>query len=102
MVDYTVAGVVWSPGIDVIVSIYDMGRQMDQRTAASIFGSLEDARRDFGVDRYYLFAANLDYSIDKNVVLKEVQRELKLQGMRPATCGRSSIRSPRPSAGSYC
>ncbi len=82
MVDYTVAGVVWSPGLDVIVSIYDMGRQMDQRTAASIFGSLEDAKRDFGVERYYLFAANLDYALDKEVVLKEVQKELKLQGMR--------------------
>ncbi len=82
MQDYKVAGVVWSPGIDVIVSAYDMGRQMDQRTAASVFGSLEDARRDFGVERYYLFAANLEGSVDKNQVLKDVQRALKLQGMR--------------------
>jgi hypothetical protein len=29
--DFTIAAVVWSPGIDVIVSVYDMGRQFDQR-----------------------------------------------------------------------
>lgn len=81
-VPYTIAGVVWSPGIDVIVSIFDMGRQMDERTAASMFGSLEDARRDFGVDRFYLFAANLNYFVEKDQVLKEVQHALRMQGMR--------------------
>lgn len=80
--EYTIAGVVWSPGIDVIVSVFDMGRQMDERTAASMFGSLEDARRDFGVERFYLFAANLNYSVEKEQVLKEVQHALRMQGMR--------------------
>lgn len=80
--DYTIAGVVWSPGIDVIVSVFDMGRQMDERTAASMFGSLEDAKRDFGVERFYLFAANLNYSVEKEQLLKEVQHALRLQGMR--------------------
>jgi putative ABC transport system permease protein len=65
LVDYTVAAVVWSPGLDVLVSWADMGRQFDQRTAASVFGSLEDAKRDFGIDRVYLFAANLEYGIQK-------------------------------------
>ena len=80
-IEYTVCGVIWSPGIDVIGSIYDMGMQMDQRTAASVFGSLEDARRDFGVDRYRLVAANLQMGVDKAVVLKEVQKTLREQGM---------------------
>jgi putative ABC transport system permease protein len=80
--EYTIAGVVWSPGIDVIVSVFDMGRQMDERTAASMFGSLEDAKRDFGVERFYLFAANLNYSVEKEDVLKEVQHALRMQGMR--------------------
>src|SRR5438105_9392872 len=56
-VDYTVCGVVWSPGIDVMVSMFDLGKQFEQRTAASVFGSLEDARNDFGVDKIYFFAA---------------------------------------------
>jgi len=81
-VDYTVAGVIWSPGIDVIAATYDMGAQMEQRTAASVFGTLDDARRDFGIDRYHLVAANLQPSADRDAVLKEVQTALKLEGMR--------------------
>ncbi|HEX2971500.1 MAG TPA: ABC transporter permease, partial [Tepidisphaeraceae bacterium] len=64
-VDYTVAAVVWSPGLDVIVSAFDMGRQLEQRTVASVCGSLEDARRDFGVDRVNLFAVNLQSGVQK-------------------------------------
>jgi putative ABC transport system permease protein len=81
MVDYTIAGVVWSPGIDLIVGMFDMGRQFDQRTAASIFGSLDDAREDFGADSIRLFAANLDYFTEKEQVLDEVQKELGVMGM---------------------
>lgn len=81
VVDYTVAGVVWSPGIDVIVSMQDMGRQFDQRTAASVFGTLDDAREDFGVERYYLVAANLDYHVQRAKVLWQIEQRLGLAGM---------------------
>jgi putative ABC transport system permease protein len=80
--NYTIAGVVWSPGIDVIVSIFDLGRQMDQRTSASVFGSLADAERDFGVKKFLLFAANLEYFTDKQSVVNDVQHALRAQGMR--------------------
>jgi putative ABC transport system permease protein len=82
-VDYTIAGVVWSPGIDVIVSMQDMSRQFDQRTAASVFGTLADAKEDFGVDRVYLVAANLDRShFEKDEVLKVVQQSVGQMGMK--------------------
>jgi putative ABC transport system permease protein len=81
IVDYTIAGVVWSPGIDVIVSMFDMSRQFDQRTAASIFGSMDDAKNDFGVDNIRLFAANLEYFTDKDKVLEDVQKQLGVAGM---------------------
>jgi putative ABC transport system permease protein len=82
MVDYTIAGVIWSPGFDVMVSMYDMGRQFDQRTVASVFGTLEDAQRDFGVRGLYLFAANLDYGAgEKEQVLENVRRTLGLGGL---------------------
>ncbi|MGE5610488.1 MAG: ABC transporter permease, partial [Bacillota bacterium] len=64
-VEYTVAAVVWSPGLDVIVSAFDMGRQLEQRTVASVCGSLEDAKRDFGIDRISLFAVNLESGVQK-------------------------------------
>jgi putative ABC transport system permease protein len=81
-VDYEIAGVVWSPGIDVIVSMFDMGRQFDQRTAASMFGTLDDAREDFGVDGVYLFAANLDIGLDKEKLLLDVKQSVGAFGMR--------------------
>jgi len=80
--DFTIAGVVWSPGIDVIVTAFDMGRQMDQRTAASVFGTIGDAEKYFGIRRFMLFAANLDAGADKDVIIKRVQKSLKSEGMR--------------------
>ncbi|MBV8781050.1 MAG: FtsX-like permease family protein, partial [Phycisphaerae bacterium] len=81
-VEYTVAGVVWSPGIDVIVSSYDMGKQFDQRTAASVFGTLADAKEDFGVTSYHLLAANLDYGVDKEQVLDRIKKATEVYGMK--------------------
>ncbi len=81
-VEYTVAGVVWSPGIDVMVSMFDLGKQFEQRTAASVFGSLEDARNDFGVDKIYFFAANLDYFLKKETVMENVKKEFGAMGVQ--------------------
>lgn len=76
-VPYTVAGVVWSPGMDVFVSLYDTQRQLDERTAASVFGSIADAKNDFGVDRTNFFAANLEMGTDKDVLIRGMRRELR-------------------------
>jgi len=81
-VEYTIAGVVWSPGIDVIVSMQDMGKQFDQRTAASLFGTLDDAREDFGIDRVWLLAANLDLGVQKATMVWRLQQKLGLMGMQ--------------------
>jgi putative ABC transport system permease protein len=81
-VDYTIAGIVWSPGMDVINSKFDLGRQFEQRTAASLFGSLKNAKEDFGVEDIYLFAANLDYFVERDQVEKEVEKELGRMNMK--------------------
>jgi putative ABC transport system permease protein len=79
---FTIAGVVWSPGIDVMVAMFDMSRQFDQRTAASVFGSLEDGKKYFGINQVYLFAANLEVGRQKEKLIEDLQRELGAQGMR--------------------
>jgi putative ABC transport system permease protein len=83
-IDFTIAGVVWSPGIDVMVSTFDLGKQFEQRTAASVFGSLDDARELFGVDHVYLMAANLELSVAKQKLIKELQRDLADKGLSVA------------------
>jgi putative ABC transport system permease protein len=93
-VEYTIAGVVWSPGIDVIVSMFDMDRQFDQRTASSMFGSREDARRDFGINDVTIFAANLDNGIDKTKLVADMQHEADdAAATQPATTNPSLFKS---------
>jgi putative ABC transport system permease protein len=74
--EFTVAGVVWSPGIDVMVSTFDLGKQFEQRTAASVFGTLEDADRLFDVRSVYLIAANLEIGLPKAELIKKLQADL--------------------------
>jgi putative ABC transport system permease protein len=81
-VEYTIAGVVWSPGMDVIVSMQDLGQQFDKRTGASVFGTLEDARQDFGVERVYLFAANLEGNVSREQLVEQVRDKVGSMGMQ--------------------
>jgi putative ABC transport system permease protein len=79
--NYTICAIVWSPGADVLVSMFDLGNIMDQRTAGSVFGSIEDAKRDFGATGARLFAADLQGGVDKTELLKNVQKELGDRGL---------------------
>jgi len=80
-VDYTIAGVVWSPGIDVMMGVADPGKQFEQRTAASIFGSINDLKEDFGVDGVLLYAANLEPGVDKTKLLRDIKDHLGVLGL---------------------
>jgi putative ABC transport system permease protein len=90
-VDYTISGVVWSPGMDVMVTMFDMDRQFDQRTATSIFGSIEDAHKDFGIGDVTLFAANLEYGIDKKNLARTMERETQQEPTTEESGGDDSV-----------
>jgi ABC-type antimicrobial peptide transport system permease subunit len=81
-VSFTAVGVIWSPGLDVITGVMDLGRQMEQRTAFSVFGSIRDAREQFGVDRVYVFGVNLDPGANPQTVVKEINRRFGSEGLR--------------------
>ena len=80
--DFTVAAVVYAPGIDLISSQFDMGRQFDQRTAGSLFGSYADAVKYFGADGARVLAANLVPGTDEERVLKRVEKSLGAIGLQ--------------------
>jgi len=80
--DFKICGVIWSPGIDVMVQMFDMGKMFDQRTAASVFGSIDDVKKYFGQDRAFLFAANLEMGVDKEVMVKQLKAKLGEQGWK--------------------
>ncbi len=82
LVDFKIAAVVYSPGIDLIGSQFDMGRQFDQRTVGGVFGSLADARKYFGVDGVRVLAADLEPGADRDRVMKKVEASLKVYGLQ--------------------
>jgi putative ABC transport system permease protein len=79
--NYTICGIVWSPGADVIISMFDLGHLLDQRTAGSVFGSIQDAKKDFDIAGARLFGANLVDGVDKNDLLANLQKTLNNQGL---------------------
>lgn len=80
--EYTIAAVVWSPGIDVIAAVWDLHEEMEQRAASTVFGSLDDLRRDFGEDRVRLFAVNLAVAgKSRDTVVAEFHRTLGGMGL---------------------
>lgn len=82
MVDFEVAAVVWSPGMEVFVSLFDLGGQFEQRTAYSVFGTLEDAREYFGVTDISIFAANVNYGVERQEVNRRLRQEVGKMGLQ--------------------
>jgi putative ABC transport system permease protein len=74
--EYTICGIIWSPGFDVFVGLFDMGRVFDQRTAGMVFGSIDDAAQDFGVTNVNAFSANLDPGVNKNELIDRMRKRL--------------------------
>jgi putative ABC transport system permease protein len=64
-----------------MVGVFDLSRQFEQRTVDSVFGAIADAREDFGADGAYVLGANLDQSISKETLIKEVRKTLGMMGL---------------------
>jgi len=47
-----------------------------------VFGTLEDAKNDFGITGAYLFAANLDYHVKKELLVDQIKQQLGAWGMK--------------------
>ncbi len=83
--EFTIAGVVWSPGIDVMVNSFDMGQHFEQQSQACVFGSLDDARKYFDLQNAYLMTANFkDLGVSKLKIMYDLQSELSDKGISVA------------------
>ena len=80
-VEFGIAGVVRSPGIDVMVSTFDLGRQFAAESAASVFGTIADARELFGMKDVFLVAANLELGVERDELLGRLSEELGGEGI---------------------
>jgi putative ABC transport system permease protein len=64
-----------------MVSMFDLGNVLNHRTVGSVFGNIDDAKRDFGITGARLFAADLQPGVDKLQLLKDVQKSLGDRGL---------------------
>ena len=83
-VTFTIVGVVRSPGLDVMVTTFDLGREFAAESAASVFGTLGDAREIFGVSDVLLVAANLVPGVDKEKLVARLTETLGDRGIAVA------------------
>ncbi|HEX8325122.1 MAG TPA: ABC transporter permease, partial [Tepidisphaeraceae bacterium] len=76
-IEFTVAGVVWSPGIDVMVSTFDVQQQFEQQSMACVFGSLADAKTFFGVENVFIMSANFSkLGVPKESLVNRLREDL--------------------------
>ncbi len=83
-VEYRIAGVIRSSGVDMIVRLFDMEREFQQWTAASAVTTAGDLRRDFGNQRVHLVAANLAPGLKKDLLVEAVRMQLRVMGLKSA------------------
>jgi putative ABC transport system permease protein len=81
-VNFTVVGVVAAPGMDLVNSQFDMGKQFDQRTSGSVFGSMSSAKKYFDANDIHLVAADLDAGVSKEAVMKSVADKIGNMGLQ--------------------
>ncbi|MHC4089002.1 MAG: FtsX-like permease family protein [Planctomycetota bacterium] len=58
--EFEVAGVVESPALDIAVTFFQADSYMMLAAAGSFLGTLDDARRHFGIDRVSMFMLDID------------------------------------------
>ncbi|HEY0009912.1 MAG TPA: ABC transporter permease [Tepidisphaeraceae bacterium] len=84
-IEYTIAGVVWSPGLDVMVNSFDMGAQFEQQSSASVFGTHADAKQDFNIENVNLMCANIrEFGVPREQIVKQLQEALGAGGLTVA------------------
>jgi len=73
-VDFTVAGVVRSPGMDIAKHYFDVGAAFRDKAVNSVMGSTADARKYFGQDRVNLAMANVRPGANVPAVRNAIER----------------------------
>lgn len=84
IVDFVIVGVVWSPGLDVMLNTFDLPARVREQTAATVFGTLDDGREIFFVKDAFLIAANTKLGITRAEVSASIRRAIGRGGLSVA------------------
>lgn len=83
-IDFVIVGVVWSPGLDVMLNTFDLPARVKEQTAATVFGSLAEGKESFGIRDAFLIAANLKLGADKKQMSDQMSAALGREGLTVA------------------
>ena len=83
-INFVIVGVVWSPGLDVMLNTFDLPARVKEQTAATVFGSLAEGKESFGIRDAFLIAANLKLGADKQEMTREMSAALGREGLNVA------------------
>ena len=83
-IDFTIVGVVWSPGIDVMLNTFDLPANIKQQTAATAFGSFKEGQESFGMRDAFALAADLKLGVPKEELVSQMSTTLGRQGLKVA------------------
>lgn len=74
--DFEIVGVVSSPGLDIASKYFDIGQEYYSQAIHAVFGTRDDLRDRFGVDRVNLIQIDLDDSVGDREAIREIRRAL--------------------------
>ncbi len=73
-VTYEIAGVYRPVGVASLARLFQIRTEFQKWTAGSVVGSLENARRDFGVESIQIFAMNTEAGVSVETLRKRIQK----------------------------
>jgi putative ABC transport system permease protein len=79
--DFTVVGIVWSPGLDVMFSRFDMSARVQEQTASVVFGTIDSARRDFNSTEAFVVAARVQGDQPRDEIARSLAARLGSTGL---------------------
>ena len=83
-VDFVIVGVVWSPGLDVMLNTFDLPARVKEQTAGLVIGTNADGRDVFHIRDAFCVAANLQPGIQRPELQASLRRALGRNGVTVA------------------
>lgn len=80
-IEFTVVGVVWSPGMDVLLGQFDLANKVQEQTAATVFGTIANARDDLGSKEAMLIAAMIQPGVEREALIASMRSNLSSQSL---------------------
>lgn len=74
--DFEIVGVISSPGLDIASKYFDIGQEYYAQAIHAVFGTRDDMRERFGVDRVNLIQIDLSDEVSDREALREIRKAL--------------------------